>query len=116
MKQGCGVTYTLANTSGALSPGDAFCSANDPSDASLVTKALPAALLNAGSVIGLAAIGVSPGASFTHTDAMVPNSATRLGNGAIRRVGVNGSARSYRISIPKGGETIVGFCDKTGNV
>src|SRR5262249_29847239 len=36
--------------------------------------------------------------------------------GAIRRVGVNGSARSYRISIPKGGETIVGFCDKTGNV
>lgn len=110
--------YKLINTSAALIAGDAFCSANDISDSKLVTKATPSALANAGGIIGFVFGAVSPDASFTHRTIIIPNSITGLGAGVISKVGVNSSARPYRISDPhtNTGEVIAGFCDVQGNI
>src|SRR5579859_1219180 len=107
----------LSGSSGALSAGDVYCSANHPTDATVVTKATPEAIAIAGQALGIAIAAVSPGNSFVGaTSGTVPASITGLGAGTTRPAYVNASARLARLEVPSGAEHMFGTSDQRGNV
>lgn len=115
---GGGQIFTLDAGSASVVTGDVVCSANSSANSLLVTKATAAALLAAGSALGIATEAASPGdaVSVAVAGLTAAHTVTGLGNGASALAVVDGSAHVARSALPHGGEYIIGQADGKGNV
>lgn len=108
----------LSASSVALTVGDWYCT--DPADSSgnTVTKAVAAALTNAGGPRGICVEAAQPGATLKgRVDAYVPPGITGLGAGAVQSVKINTTtARSERTATPSSSDYLVGRADTAGGL
>jgi hypothetical protein len=110
----------LSSNSAALNPGDCFCtsSENSPSGIPIVTKAVSAALANAGTVLGVATGSASPGARFRGAiGGALPGTLTGLASGAPGVVRCNTTtARAQLVTGLLSTDYPVGTVDNTGQL
>ncbi len=99
-----------------ITAGDVICSAN-LADQTKVVRATPAALLVAGTVLGVALSSVTSGqqASYAGAGDVLAAAGLPLGAGVASWVVVDASAHLVRKAIPTGADYVVGKCDTLGN-
>ena len=107
-------TRCTAATGEIIVPGDAVCLANATPDQ--VRKAVPAALANAPTVLGVARQVLPNGDVLVNTIGEVVESAiTGLGPGTSNLIAVDANAKLVRVPKPDGSEYVVGTCDAQGH-
>ncbi len=104
-------------TTSSVVPGDVLCSANllDPTK---VIKALPAALLSAGVIIGIALQTISAGSivQYAGVGDVIAAAGLPLGPGVATWVVADSNAHVVRKLIVNAGDFVVGRCDELGNL